>query len=200
MRIQLAAACFFIACGAVFGSVDQTTAAPRVCFDYPYPGEAVTDFIKRSSPISLIRVAAVRDVDDTQWAGDNVEFDLVALGTVKGKGPKQFSIRGLRSASADQLKFRGIPADHASLGKMTYRTIGGQSVLAQRKAGGICEFVPIMKVGHTYLVFLGGPTPAKSFEEVRDYRTDQWYASVLQELAFQLWEERHPEDRVPRNR
>jgi len=191
MRLQRSALSLLIGCGVALAMTDTAAATP-VCFDYPF-GESVPDFIKRSSRISAVRVLRIRDVKDTAWVGDNVEFDLEAFGTIKGKGPKRFTLRGLRDASPEQLKFRGQAADHASLRQMTYRTIGGQSVLAQRKSDGACEFVPIMKVGHTYLVFQGGPTTAKSFEDIGDYRTDQWYASVLQELSFQAYEALHRE-------
>jgi hypothetical protein len=189
---------FTIVAASLIACIDYAGAAP--CVDHPYPGETVTDFITRSLRISLVRVETIKDVPDTEWEGDNVEFIVADLGTIKGKGPKRFSLRGLRSANADQLKFRGKPADHASLGLMTYRTIGGQGVMAQRKRDDVCEFVPVMKAGHSYLVFSGGPATSKSFEEIRDYQTDQWYASVLQELVFQHWEKHHPEDGAPRNR
>jgi hypothetical protein len=200
MKGNAAVITIFVIFGAGLATSTQAAAAPSVCFDYPI-GEPVTDFIKRSSRISLVRVRAVKDIEDTEWAGDNVEFELVALGTAKGKGPKRFSIRGLRRASADQLESRGKPADHASLGQMTYRTIGGQAVLAKRNSDGVCEFVPVMKASGTYLIFLGGPATSKSFEEVRNHQTDQWYASVLQEAGFQVFLERYPERRpLRRNR
>ncbi|MEQ1755316.1 MAG: hypothetical protein ABL973_14430 [Micropepsaceae bacterium] len=171
-------------------SIDPTRAQPSQCVEsLEQITEPVPSLVFRTKDIVLVQVQEIRDKPDTQWQGDNVEFSLLTIGTIKGdiREHQLIVIGGVRPQVDDRSgEMRNARQRHNSLVDFGYRMVGGMTHVFLNKLSNRCELVPSLVLGKTYLAFLTPPFRAKSFELVETPLGDGWYESVAQEHIWQM--------------
>lgn len=146
--------------------------------------EAVSDLVRRNESIVVGTVVGQRSSLSGEWRGVNRIFSVAVHDVLKGD--EQLRVLELAGLESDSLYpidpyVLSATARHASITDMPERPPFGATRQFRRKkpiGTASCEYVPVLEVGMTYLMFLSRPYAHLSFEPVVDFGSDAWLAHV----------------------
>ena len=128
-----------------------------------------------------------------EWTGTNVKFVIQVNDTIKGDDSlTPITIDGISESSSFPIDpyLLDVTYRHAQGMKTDPRRpqFGSTGLVRRERASGPddCDYVPSLKIGMTYLIFLGPPT-AVSFEPIVNFQDDPWCQWVKQEAFRQQY-------------
>jgi len=117
------------------------------------------DLVSRSPNIALAKAQRQGNSDNNY-----VKFAFNTVETIKGKVPKEFYLEGFSAKETED-----SPGDFSGHKMPEFWAFSaGNSILP-----GDCNAYGLFEIGKTYLIFYGGPTHVRSFEQISS-KDDVW--------------------------
>jgi hypothetical protein len=146
--------------------------------------ELVSDLVRRNETILVGTVVSQLPSSSGEWRGVNRVFSVAVQDVLKGDEQlNAFELAGLESDSLYPIDPYVLSATsrHATVNENPERPpFGGTRQFKRVLPIGTttCEYVPVLEVGMTYLMFLSRPYAHLSFEPIVDFGADDWLAHV----------------------